>query len=247
MSTGRKHKDYLYRAYLMGGSTTVPADHAREVIIELSQRMSYTAIGKALNTSHNYGTRIARGHIKRISPEREKAILALQNYQPTDTSHVKALGSVRRVRALHALGYSWARLEREIGTYSLGEIKNLAYGRKTVVEAHHAVSIARTYDRLCMSLPATSNKHELSGITRARNTSRAQGWLPPLAWDDIDNLAEKPNLGRERTNYRTADLIAEWEHLRRAGVSDHRAAQQLGVTPAAIEKAYERLRKVSAA
>lgn len=189
MSTGRKHKQYLARAHAMGGSTTVPADDTVPVLVELASRMSYSAIGKALGTSHNYVTRVIAGDIKRMQPARRAAILALAGYQPTDTSHVSARGTARRLQALHALGYSWARLEREVGRYSLGAIKQVVHGQTPVVEAQHAAAVAETYERLAMRLPQPVNRNEASGISRARNTARRMGWPPPLAWDCIDTDA----------------------------------------------------------
>lgn len=203
MSTGRKHKQYLARAHAMGGSTTVPAAEAVPVLVELSQRMSYSAIGRALGTSHNYVTRVIAGDIKRMQPSRRDAILALANHRPTDTSHISARGTARRLQALHALGYSLARLEREVGCYSLGAIKDVVHGRVVVIEAQHAVAVAEAYERLSMRLPQATNRNEASGITRARNTAKRNGWAPPLAWDDIDT--DERAVGQ--TNIREVDPV----------------------------------------
>jgi hypothetical protein len=178
----------------MGGSTTVPAGATVDVLADLSKRMSLSAIGRALGTSHNYIARVISGDIKRMQPSRHAAIMALGNYQPTDSSHVTALGTARRLQALHALGYSYARLEREVGCYGVRSIKDVVHGRLTLIEAQHAAAVAETYERLSMRLPVATSISESSGITRARNTARTNGWPPPLAWDDIDR-DKKPAAG----------------------------------------------------
>lgn len=198
MSRGRQHKQYLARAHAMGGSTTVPAGATVKVLADLAERMSYTAIARELGTSHNYVTRVIRGEIKRMQPSRYAAIMALGDFRPTGTVHVDARATARRLQALHALGYSWERLEREIGSYSLGAIKQVVYGRTPVVEAQHAEVVAETFERLSMRLPEPANRNEASGVTRARNTARRNGWPPPLAWDDIER-DDRPAGGHDRS------------------------------------------------
>jgi hypothetical protein len=241
MSTGRKHRQYLARAYAMGGSTTVPAGDTVQVLADLSQRMSYSAIGRALGTSHNYVSRVITGEIKRMQPARHAAIMALADYQPADRSRITARGTARRLQALHALGYSWARLERELGFYSLSGIKRIIYGDRPTITATHAVAVAETYERLSMRLPQAADQYEAAGISRSRNHARALGWPPPLAWDDIDR-DERPS-GHEpesTTTMHRGDLAEEWAHLLAGGTSEHEAARQLGLSLKSIERSLLR-------
>ena len=186
MSTGRKHKQYLARAHAMGGSTTVPADPYAALIRDTHERMSYCAMGRHLGLAHSYLRGIAVGKIKRISPENAQTITALaKGHVPTDTSHVSSTGTMRRLQALHALGYTWRSLAHETG-YSLTGLKTVVYGKWDVVEARNAESVRVAYERLSMRLPTSEDPHARSAITSARNSARRRGWLPPLAWDDID-------------------------------------------------------------
>ena len=73
-----------------------------------------------------------------------------------------------------------------------------------------------------------------------RKIARGRGWLSPLAWDNIDDPNERPTATRDHSHYRAAELLSEWDHLRRSGESIEQAARQLGVTVGAIEKAIER-------
>ncbi len=188
----RRCKRYHLRRIQSGGSVLADATDAREVLTDLASRMSLTSIGKALGTSHSYVSKIIRGDVQRIAHDKRERILELADYLPEDTSHVTATGAMRRVRALHAIGYSWRILDREIPTYSLGGIKQLAYGFNPVVEAHHDKAVREAFKRLSMTLPTSDNPHVQSGITAARNSARRKGWLPPLAWDDIDRDPEPP-------------------------------------------------------
>jgi hypothetical protein len=49
-----------------------------------------------------------------------------------------------------------------------------------------------------------------------------------------------------RNYWARAELLSEWDHLRRSGVSMAEAAPRLGVTRKAIEKAIERERRAVA-
>ena len=234
MSTGRRHKDYLLRARRMGGSTTVPADRAREVILDLHQRMSYSAMGKALGTSHTYVASIARGKIQRIAPAREAAILAIQSHRPTDTSHVASHSATRRLRALHALGWTWVAIAAD-ADLSLSLIKTTARGEWAVIEARHDHAIRAAYDRLSMRLPVAEDRYQRSAIGAARNSARRKGWPPPLAWDDIDT--DPDPTGWE---YVPATRAEQLRDLHERGDSITTACQQLKVGRRTLEKWCER-------
>lgn len=92
--------------------------------------------------------------------------------------YVDATGTRRRLEALAALGYSMADISARLGC-----TRTYVYQlrKSTQVRSDNAVAVATLYDRLCMTLP----DHPLA--VRARRHAAKQGWLPPLAWDDIDN------------------------------------------------------------
>lgn len=152
-----------------------------------------------------------------------------------DTLVVPSLGTIRRIRALQAIGWRLSDLDQAMG-YSgrSNAMHNLT--RQEFVRRDTAEKVAAAYDRMCMT-PGPSQ--------RSRDLARKWGWLPPLAWDDIDNDTE-PAAGPSEHIYRAAELVAEWDHLRRAGESIDQAARQLGVTVGAIEKALERVGKAVA-
>ena len=92
-------------------------------------------------------------------------------------TYVDGLGSRRRLQALAAMGYSISDLSLRLG-YSRTYLGQILKGRR--VRSDNAANIAQLYDELCMTL----SDHPLA--TRARRHAQHMGWVPPLAWDDID-------------------------------------------------------------
>lgn len=93
-------------------------------------------------------------------------------------SLVPAVGSVRRVRALVSLGWTYRQLASLAGL-DHSQISELAAGRASAVRRRTADRVATLYERWSMVLPPPS---DLADRTRAEALSR--GWEPPLAWDD---------------------------------------------------------------
>lgn len=146
---------------------------------------------------------------------------------------VASVGTVRRYQALMALGYTGPQIAAECGV-SVNSLRSIGYHGSALIRRGTALAVAEAYDRLCMTRP------DGRYADRARSIAKSRGWLPPLAYDDIDDPNEHPTIGRDHSLYRAEELIAEWDHLRRSGESIEQAARQLGVTVGAIEKAIER-------
>ena len=124
---------------------------------------------------------------------------------------VPALGPIRRVQALQALGWSAPQIAKRAGI-NYRHIYNLH--RHETVYTSTLARIERAYDELSMELPPETTTGERISARRARNHARRQGWPPPLAWDDIDDPHEGPKgvAGREpRRTY--IDPIAVGELL----------------------------------
>lgn len=93
---------------------------------------------------------------------------------------VPAIGAIRRLHALMALGWPLEAIARRggwAGRASLASILTYCQRSQTVLRTTHQ-RIAAVYDRL-------SGTPGPSKITRRQASKR--GYAPPLAWDDIDN------------------------------------------------------------
>jgi hypothetical protein len=151
------------------------------------------------------------------------------------------IGIQRRLRALHAIGWSMRALALEVGEEHPTSLLNLVRREQPkFVRRPFALMILDAYERLCMT-PRTG-----SGATRARNTARRNGWAAPLDWDDIDR-DEQPVATVHRITWPSDELVAEWDHLRRLGLTLNEVAERLGITAAAIEMAVRRTREAEVA
>lgn len=102
------------------------------------------------------------------------------------------VGVQRRLRALHAIGWSTRAIALEMGTEET-TLRNLVRREHPqFVRRTYAERIIATYDRLSMT------PRDGRGGTRARNMAAEKGWAPPLAWDRIDDPNEIPTVGDRR-------------------------------------------------
>lgn len=155
----------------------------------------------------------------------------------TEALMVPSRGTLRRIEALQALGWSVATIGRRAGH---SEYWAYVLPRHERVHESTAREVARVYEELSMTLPP-----ETMYTARTRAAARAKGYAPPLAWDDIDNDEAPAPIGNTRTLWKTDDLIAEYEHLLSFGVSEENARRQLKVGKARIEQAYKMRRSAA--
>lgn len=149
---------------------------------------------------HRHGTHIAYAHDGcRCTPCLDAALARQREYRKraalarsAGTSlSVDATGTMRRLRALAALGWTACDLGKRLDGVT-GEAVGQIQRRKDrrYVYLATAQRVAALYDELSMTAP--------SGwiAKRTRAQAAANGWLPPLAYDDdtIDDPAACPNV-----------------------------------------------------
>lgn len=155
---------------------------------------------------------------------------------------IAATGTRRRVEALHALGYSSNQIAQRLGWTA----RQVQFVRKsTNVFARTAEKVSRLYDEIGMTPPEPNTPAERMSVTRTQRWARGMGFVPPLAWDDIDNDPAPAEVTHMR--HRSTDLLAEYEHLIACGESHEQALRQLGVQADAIHTARIRARRSDAA
>ncbi|MGW9245803.1 hypothetical protein [Streptomyces badius] len=115
------------------------------------------------------------------------------------TTKVPAVGTVRRVQALRAIGYSLAEIAAAMGMAKTA-LSNTVCGRRPTVAVDTARAAQRVYKQLGKR-PGTSR--------RATNRAAVMGWAPPAAWDD--DTIDDPQARPEWTGYCGTDR-GWWSH-----------------------------------
>jgi transcriptional regulator with XRE-family HTH domain len=190
-----------------------------------------------------YGGPGERPPSRRIRPETEAAILAVRPSLEVLGASVDATGTRRRLQALVTVGWSQAKLAARLGMLP-SNFGTIMYRRERVAAAT-ARAVAALYDELWDQAPPESGHREKIAANRARNYARARGWAPPAAWDDDrigDPAASPAQEWRRPTRLGSAGLAEEYRELAALGYTRTLAAERLGVSRAALEKALERSR-----
>lgn len=165
----------------------------------------------------------------------------------TDTLSVPAIGSMRRLQALVALGHRMEDIDDQVGIARGGT--SLFLRTRTpeqMIHAGTAERIAKAYARMCMTVP----DYPLS--VRARAYAVRRRWSVPLAWDDstiddpnarphgnrftsrlktdIDDVAVQRAMAGTRLRLTKAERFEVVRQMRAAGWSLSRIEQHTGIT-----------------
>lgn len=120
---------------------------------------------------------------RRVRPVTQARILAVTVDCRAGGSLVYATGTTRRLQALVALGWTQTELAARIG-WTVQNLGPLVHGQRWLVAQSTASLVAALFGELSM-IPGPS--------IRARLLAQRRGWAPPLAWEDIDDVAEHPS------------------------------------------------------
>ena len=169
----------------------VDADIARGHVQQLlAQGMGLKRIAVVSGVPHGVLSRLIYGKRRpdgsqvksaQIRPQTEAKLLRTQ-VDLAPGARVSAVGTVRRLQALVALGYSMNSLAQRLGCEPTN-FGGLIHGRVATTRAT-ADAVRAIYDELSMTLPDANDRSSRISISRARNHARTHSWLPPLAWDD---------------------------------------------------------------
>ena len=102
-----------------------------------------------------------------------------------------------------------------------------------------SIVTAPTWRRVMAAWDALSGS--MGRSVRTIKRAAAAGWSPPMAWDDIDDPAEQPNLGTYEAGL-GEDFDEAVRTLTRDGWSAARIAEQLGVSERSVVRARTRAR-----
>lgn len=108
-----------------------------------------------------------------------------------DRLTVDGLFTRRRIQALMALGWSSRDIDRLLDrrpTYTYRVLSNTGPVYLTTATLYRDL-----YARLSATRPDTPTAERRQIVTRNINGARRRGYVPPAAWDDIDDPAEDPH------------------------------------------------------
>lgn len=92
---------------------------------------------------------------------------------------IPATGTMRRLQALAVIGWSTAEIAARIDSH-YRPLQKIRAGQRECVRSSTAVRVGQVFELLSMRV----RDDRAARITRFRAV--ANGWVPPLAWDDID-------------------------------------------------------------
>lgn len=188
----------LRRRKAYGRSTGfVPADETRAHLDRLVRSgLALARITEQTGIDERSLARLLKGRpdrsTSRVKESTRDRILAVAParyvHEVSGRAFVPALGTIRRLNALHAVGWPTGAIAREAGLHAttLNGIR-----RQRLVTVHTATAIARAYDRVWDVPPPSATRADRASTTQALRRAAANGWPPPMAWDD-HNL-DRPN------------------------------------------------------
>ena len=153
----------------------------------------------------------------------------------TYTGMVDSLGTRRRIQALNALGWSDRAIGEHVGMYGQ---EVYAVKRYKQVTQRMRERIETVYDALSGSVPPVSKSS-----VQAKAAAKRRGFVPPLAWNDIDTDAAPVGIGREKKRQGTLrgeELFAEIVWLAEDGAPAHQIAASVGKRLDTLEKYVRR-------
>lgn len=225
--TGRRRRAKIRRGQLRGLPAKVDtAPVWAHVDSLLAEGWSLAIIGKAAKVEPQTIRMRAAG----MQRERAARLLAVDRESlyllASGDQLVPAIGAVRRIRALQAMGWP------------LSAIGNTQQMASDIVRQHATVTarkwqiIAAAYDRMAMTKGPSD---------RTRALAHRNGWPVPLCWDDdeIDN----PNATPERRRRPADDRSGEHAERRQTvvalvarGVTNEQIADRLGIAKRTVER-----------
>ena len=163
------------------------------------------------------GSRKTRGVPTEIRADAAARFLAV-TAEEISSGTVPGLGTMRRLQALVAIGYTESELAKQLGM-QVGNFGRLVHGARPVVLATTAAAVHDLYERFS----ATPSQGRAAGL--ARRLAKRHRWVSPLAWDDIDTDIA-PNCGDAGF---VVDMVAVELATRGESIKIHPAERRIAV------------------
>lgn len=115
----------------------------------------------------------ARNYQKRRVLDAERGQPRMVNGTPTH----------RKIEALGALGWTYYDIGLRAGK-SREWVRQIVI--RDMIRRSTATAIDELYGQMCMALPPRETRYQRHAVARQLGRARRLGWLPPLAWEDVD-------------------------------------------------------------
>lgn len=134
---------------------------------------------------------------KRVRPSNADKLLSVQPVRGNVAHWVDATGARRRLQALAVAGWSMLTLASHT-RLTQATLCDVSSGRRDRVLAATDRAVADLFRTFWNRQPprVTSSQRRVVLVTSRR--AAGLGWMPALAWDDIDDPAERPSGVRRR-------------------------------------------------
>lgn len=213
--------------------------------LRLLQRsgLSIRCVSERSGLSHFGIALILAGERRRVRAETARKLLAIEPdslTQAYDGALIPAVGTVRRLRALHAIGYTGTALAKMLGAGHGDMARVLLTGSQPNVRAATARRVAEIFRDLQLKpLPPSRT------TSRAINRAKSLGWALPLEWDE--DAIDDPSAQPFKAALSDEDFARQYEKWRARGYDNARIAELLGVRPRSLTKRLWRTRRREAA
>lgn len=232
-----RHLELLQSGRPMGYADVQPvADHLTRL---LRAGLSVSCISRCSGMSAFAIYLILQGKREKVRAATAANLFAVKPsdvLRSEDGAHIPSVGTVRRLRALHAIGYTGTDLATRLD-FSSTTVRELLAGEKPLVRASTARSVAALFNALEV------NPRSRSGSTsRAINRAKRLGWPVPFSWDGdtIDDPGARPCVPQLTVD----DWLPEYEKLRAKGYHKRKIAALMGIEATSLNS---RLRRAKAA
>lgn len=216
-----------------GIPTHVPSAPVRQRIAELeAMGMTSTMIACAAGVVPTTVNFIRSGEWSTTRVKIAAAIMSVNHLPHPAQRHVLAIGCVRRIEALMAMGWKLEELDSLCGV-SRGVISNTR--RQSAVTYSRWVQIRDLYDRLSAT-PGTSV------ITQKR--ARAAGFVLPMEWEgyDIDDPRVHPPRSARSPRTKARDAAADLRERVKALTEAHASADEIASRTGVSSRTVIRIR-----
>lgn len=173
---------------LTGRGRYIPVEGTRAAITRLKDA-GYTLsdIDRATGIHHTTLSRIDLGIHKRVIVGTARAIARME--RNSDRMFVPVDGTIRRLEALALEGFSAKFVCKRVGLHATSVQPAKSKGRR--IHGEIADKIAEAFNELWGKNPLDYGATKQS-VNLTKAVARKYGYVPALAWDDIDDPNETP-------------------------------------------------------